>query len=530
MIMQKPDSATAIHDSEAAAAVQDLKVLITAEEAYPAFERAFLNAKKEVSACFRVFDLCTGLRSPEARKIGTTWFDLLVHTLDRGVSVRLIVSDFDPIAAVELHRLAWQTSRQIAAVREIARPGAKLDFTVALHDAQSGVVPRLLFYPLVQMKIKEVLARWCRMTRAQRGRFLDEAPRLRALCRVAEDDQLKFPLRLMDLHPATHHQKLAVFDRSLVYIGGLDLNERRYDTKRHAGKARQTWHDVQLMASGPVAKAAQAHLDTFLATVSRRGDAPPAAPGFLRTLSRRRQNAPTRLSSHTLLREIETAHLDAIARSKRLIYLETQYLRHVPLARALAKRARACPDLKLIVVLPAAPEDVAFSSEPGLDGRFGEHQQTRAIAYLRTAFGPDRLLIASPVQPRDSDSEERDALADSPLIYVHSKVSIFDDFAAIVSSGNLNGRSLRWDTESGLHVTRPEQVALIRQRAMGCWLPKDAEPGFLDTDAAFDHWHGLVLSNSALPPRHRRGFLVEYDSDAANAVAMPMPGMPAEVV
>lgn len=521
---------TPVQDDKAVDAIEDLKVLITAEDAYPELERAFLNARREISGCFRVFDLNTKLRSPEAREIGTSWFDLIIHTLDRGVSIRLVVSDFDPIAAVHLHRLAWQTQRQISAVRELTRPGARLQFTVALHEAKSGVFPRMVFYPLVRTKIREMVDKWCHMSKHERERFRVETPRLRSLCRVDDRGQLCFPLQLMDLHPATHHQKLAVFDGRQVYIGGLDLNERRYDTKQHAQAPSQTWHDVQVMATGPVAKAAQAHLDGFLETVARRAAPPPAATGFLRTLSRRRLNAPMRMSPHTVLREIETAHMRAIAKAERLIYLETQYFRHVPLARALARRARQCPDLRVILVIPAAPEEVAFSSDPGLDGRFGEHQQTRALAYLKAAFGPDRLVIASPVQPRESDSSERDALEDAPLIYVHSKVSIFDEAAAIVSSANLNGRSMRWDTEAGLHVTRSDQIAEIRARVMGCWLPKDVEESFLNIDTCFDAWQRMVASNSVLPPQHREGFLVDYDSDAAKAIALPLPGMPEEVV
>lgn len=517
-------------DDKSTAAIETLEVLVTAEEAYPALERAFLQAQTEISACFRVFDLRTRLRSSEASEIGTTWFDLFIHTLNRGVSIRLVVSDFDPIAAVHLHRQAWQTQRQISAVRELAGPDARLEFTVALHDARSGVVPRVLFYPLVRMKIREMVDKWWHMSKDERERFRLETPRLRSLCRVDDQDRLCFPLRLMDLHPATHHQKLAVFDRRLVYIGGLDLDERRYDTKQHRQEPNQTWHDVQVMATGPVAQAAQAHLEGFLAVVARKSAPPPSAPGFLRTLSRRRLTAPMRLSPHMLLCEIEAAHLRAVAKVGRLIYLETQYFRHVPLARALARRARQCPELRAIVVIPAAPEEVAFSSDPGLDGRFGEHQQARALAYLKAAFGNDRLVIAAPVQPRESDSAARDALEGAPLVYVHSKVSIFDAAEAIVSSANLNGRSMRWDTEAGVHVTRSDQVADLRARVMGCWLPKDAGAPFFDIETAFGAWQRMVASNSVLPPRHREGFLVDYDSDAAKAIALPLPGMPEDVV
>lgn len=512
------------------AAIDDLQVLVTAQEAYPALERAVLATRHDISACFRIFDLTTRLRSKEGLRIGRTWFDLLRHTLDRGVAIRLVVSDFDAIAAVPLHRQAWRTQRQITALREVIRPDAKLSFTVALHAAQCGAVPRAVFYPLARAKMRGMAEDWSRMTPLERTRFRAETPGLAGIMRVNQHDQLQFPFTLPPVHPVTHHQKLAVFDGTSVYIGGLDLNERRFDSKDHARAASQTWHDVQVIATGPVAAAAQAHLDNFLDNVAGRSAPPARAAGFLRTMSRQRVRAPFRLSPKTLVDELEAAHLRGIGQSQRLIYLETQFLRHMPLARALAQRARDCPALKLIVVLPAAPEDVAFSDEPGLESRFGEHQQVRVMTCLRDAFGPDRLLIAAPVQPRTSTSKDRDTLEDAPLVYVHSKVSVFDDTAAIVSSANLNGRSLRWDTECGLHVTRKDQVADLRARVMGCWLPEDAGPEFLDCDTGFSHWSNLVRTNGALPPQHRRGFLVEYDSDAARAMAMPVPGIPADLV
>ena len=231
-----------------------------------------------------------------------------------------------------------------------------------------------------------------------------------------------------------------------------------------------------------------------------------------------------------MLREIETRHIEAIGQARHLIYLETQFLRHMPLARALAMRARACPDLRLIVVLPAAPEDAAFDSNQGLDLRYGEYQQVRCLTRLQRAFGSDRFLVASPVQPRKTDSDGRDALEDAPLVYVHSKVSIFDDFGAILSSANLNGRSMRWDSEAGLYLDQPAHVEELRRRVMGHWLPPQSDAAYLDPQIAFGHWQRLVESNSALPPSKRQGFLVRYDSDVARDVAAPVPGLPDEVV
>ena len=63
----------------------DVQVLISADDAYPALERKFLQAQSEIVMGFRVFDPRTKLRSVEAQEIGDTWVDLLVHVLRRGV-------------------------------------------------------------------------------------------------------------------------------------------------------------------------------------------------------------------------------------------------------------------------------------------------------------------------------------------------------------------------------------------------------------------------------------------------------------
>ena len=514
--------------------VQDLEIAITAGEAYPKLEQAFLNAKQEISCSFRVFDFCTRLRSEDARKIGETWFDLMEHTLDRGIKVRLVISDFDPVAAPNLHQNTWRTCRQVAALQELSDSAHNLTYIGALHNAAIGPFPRLLFAPLVRRKLSEIRQLWNNMTHPQRSRFRDETPRLRDIIHPEKDGELRMFPRRVTLVPATHHQKIAVFDRRYVSIGGLDVNERRYDTRSHDRAAERTWHDVQAFATGPIAETVARHLDTFLDNVAGETSPKPRADNFLRTISKVRLRNLWRVAPETLVDELCQQHLDNIAKAENFIYLETQFLRHVPIARALARRAGECPSLRILLVLPAAPEDVAFSGNWGLDARYGEALQTRCVSILSRGFGRHRMAIASPVQPRPDheDHDGRATLRQAPLIYVHSKVSIFDDTRGIVSSGNLNGRSMKWDTEAGLHLTDPDQVAHLRSRVMGHWLPKDLanRDRFFDTKQGFESWKTLIEGNSNLPPKSRRGFLVSYDSDAARDAAVTVPGLPEEAV
>ena len=87
------------------------KILITAEEAFPEFERRVLAAERNITMAFRIFDPRTKLRSPEGRAVGDTWIDLLGDALERGVRIELHISDFDPVAATPLHMLCWHSVR-----------------------------------------------------------------------------------------------------------------------------------------------------------------------------------------------------------------------------------------------------------------------------------------------------------------------------------------------------------------------------------------------------------------------------------
>ncbi len=132
---------------------------------------------------------------------------------------------------------------------------------------------------------------------------------------------------------------------------------------------------MQLLVEGPVAVDARAHLLGFLDIIAGRTDPSPAAPEreglrLVRTLSRRRRRGAWRfLSPERAVAEIEAAHHAAMQAADRLIYIETQYFRDRRLARHLAREARRKPGLKLILILPAAPDDVAFEGATGLDAR-----------------------------------------------------------------------------------------------------------------------------------------------------------------
>ncbi|SMX42949.1 phospholipase D family protein [Actibacterium lipolyticum] len=504
-----------------------LQVLITAEEAFPALEAAFLDANSTISAGFRIFDPMTRLRSARARAVGQTWGDLLVDTLNRGVDVTLLISDFDPVNGTDLHRGTWRTMRILCGLREMTRDGAgRLIARALLHPAQLAPLMRVAFAPMARGKLRAAVE--------QHGAdILRGAPGVRPWFTDKEGTPSLRRFALPRQFPATHHHKLAVFDQQRLYIGGLDLNERRYDTQHHDQPAQQTWHDVQVLIDDPtLARAGQTYLNSFPNTVAGAKPPPPVA-GFLRTQSARRRVSLAHISPRSALRELRTAHVEQIATAKRLIYLETQFFRDRDIARALCRAAHANPDLTLILTLPGAPEDVAFHGSGALEARFGENLQARCIAKVQRAFGP-RLFIGSPVQPRpvspaDPD-EDRAHLSGAPLVYVHSKVSVFDDSAAIVSSANLNGRSLNWDSEAGVLLQRPTEVAQVARRVMGHWLPDEVGPEFYAPATARDAWAAWAAKNDSADPKDQKGFIVPYKSVPARRFGRAVPGVPESMV
>ena len=506
-------------------------MLVTAHDAYPRLERLFLSARSSIRMGFRIFDMRTKLRSDEGRQIGKTWVDLFVHTLNRGVPVDLTLSDFDPVMAPDMHAQAWRLTAISYAINELTAPGAAtMSVRCLLHPCQGGLLPRLFFAPKTR---KQISATARELTdKPYRLRFL---PGLRDMLRQHADGRVTMvPNALPRLYPVSLHHKMAVFDDDVTYIGGLDLNERRYDGPDHDRPAQRTWHDVQLVVTDKdLAENATEFLETLPDVVTGDRPATRSDTAFRQTLSRKRRNNLATLSPHTVAQSLLDEHVRQIDRAETLIYIETQFFRDRRIAAALVRAAKRAPDLRLIMLLPAAPEEAAFHSRPGLDARFGEFLQLRCFRQVRRAFG-NRFIAVSPVQPRRPDERDKDTeratLHDAPIVYVHAKVLIVDGKSAIVSSANLNGRSMKWDAETGVLLDRPDRVLALQEKLFETWLTEDAPAECHEIATAFDGWRDLAFRNLDLPPEDRTGFIVPYAPRAGAKIATPVPGAPEEIV
>ena len=482
----------------------DWKVLVMASEAFPEMERLVMSAERELLIGLHVFQGDTELRSDEAKAAGhEVWSDLLRAAMDRGVRVRVLLTDFDPAGIPELHVTAWRRVKELleSMRSHIDRLPELFELQVVLPAGRVGRVQRDVLWPAVYLSLRQWLAQ-----------HSDEAPFAPGwwpnLSNLAEH-----PIRASFAPPkilssTTLHQKFIVVDGERGVVGGLDVDERRYDDPKHRRDAPETWHDVTLRVEGPVARDLRTHfkecwdrnlrtgtsmLEDYIehhdlvgararpfdvgprpnegqpwadltGTVGEDGrDVPPTSVRLLRTMSRPSDN-PLTLGPDPDITEIEAAYVAAIAEAKHLVYLESQYLRSRAIREALVDAGRRERDLAVIVLLPGAPEDVAFWGQAGSVQRYGDYLHSRIVTVCREVMG-DRFQMYCLVQDAEREEEfERDALYGRGMVYVHAKVLTVDDHTAIVGSANLNGRSMQWDTELCVRVRGKDFVRDLKRR------------------------------------------------------------------
>jgi len=284
----------------------------------------------------------------------------------------------------------------------------------------------------------------------------------------ATSDRLQFMFDASHVEGASHHQKFAVIDGELGFLGGMDLCDHRWDNRGHndpnplrvsRGAEHRPFHDVQAYLVGR--EAASSLVDLFASRwVAAGGEpivrsdvptAPAAAPPW------RADYAPhgavpiasdrvafSRTDPHgspngaTDCREVWALYAAAIDGAERLIYMESQYLSSRDISTALIERMTAAQRSKLdiVIVLNTQAESVKEEVAIGL-------AQAKIIRELRSTAADTghRLGIFYTVPATQGGTEPK-----RPT-YIHSKITVVDDRFLTVGSANLTNRSMGIDTE-----------------------------------------------------------------------------------
>jgi phosphatidylserine/phosphatidylglycerophosphate/cardiolipin synthase-like enzyme len=292
-----------------------------------------------------------------------------------------------------------------------------------------------------------------------------------------------------------HHEKLALIDDHIAFVGGIDLTTLdgdRFDSSDHAARGARGWHDVATRLRGPVVADVAAHFRLRWEETTGEGlpaAAPPGGEGdieaqLVRTVPERVYRRLPRGDFRIL-----ESYVRALRSAERFAYLESQFLWSPELVSILVDKLRRPPsdEFRIVVVLPAKPDS-------------GEDDTRGQVGVLVDADDGAGRFLACTLYQRGSPAQG---------IYVHAKVGIVDDHWLAIGSANLNDHSFFNDTEVCV-VVRDDRLA--RATRLRLWSEHLETPaGELDGDVAAivdERWRPraeeqLARLSAGLPPTHR---------------------------
>ncbi len=250
-------------------------------------------------------------------------------------------------------------------------------------------------------------------------------------------------------HPVgcSHHQKIAVLDNRLAVCGGIDMTDKRWDTREHREddprrkginrKQYCPWHDATMMMEGEIA-GALAELGHDRWRRAGGGDLPEIEPateslwpdglrvqfenveiGIARTRAEYQECEP--------VSEIKELYRRLIAEAKHHIYAESQYFASRVVAEAIAARLQEPDPPEIVIVHPE-------HADGWLEQQAMDHARAALVRTIEAADTHGRFSLWTP------------STGATP-IYVHAKLMVVDDEVLRIGSANMNNRSLGLDSE-----------------------------------------------------------------------------------
>jgi len=271
----------------------------------------------------------------------------------------------------------------------------------------------------------------------------------------------------------SHHQKIAVVDGSLAFVGGIDFAKGRWDTTEHApendhrrtpeGEPYAPFHDVQMVVDGEAAAAMAelVHSRWEKATGHAPVEHPAADAPWPRALKPDFEDADVGIvrtqpeyAGKSAITEVKQLYLDAIGAAERSVYFENQYFTSAAVSGAIEKRLRKAQPPEFIVVSRK-------SCDGWLEQETMEVLRAKRLRRLRSRDAHQRFRAYYPDVPGLGEE----------CVKLHSKLMIVDERLLRVGSANLNNRSMGLDSECDLAIEArtPEHqraIAAVRARLL----------------------------------------------------------------
>lgn len=260
-------------------------------------------------------------------------------------------------------------------------------------------------------------------------------------------------------HPTgcSHHQKIAVLDNRLAVCGGIDMTDKRWDTRDHAEvdpgrksiqhRTYGPWHDATMMMEGDIAGALAELGERRWERAGGRKIAriaPRTTPLWPERLEPQFENveigiARTRAAHNGCdqLREIEALFKEQIKSARRFIYAESQYFASRVIAETILARLQHPDPPEIVIVHPA-------HADGWLEQQAMDHSRAMLVRVIEAADTHGKFSLWTPY-------------VGDTAIYVHAKIMIVDDEIFRIGSANLNNRSMGLDSECDVFIdsTRP---------------------------------------------------------------------------
>jgi phosphatidylserine/phosphatidylglycerophosphate/cardiolipin synthase-like enzyme len=294
-----------------------------------------------------------------------------------------------------------------------------------------------------------------------------------------------------------HHEKTAVIDSELAFVGGIDMTDLggdRYDISAHPARRELGWHDVGTRLRGPAVADVAAHFNLRWRALTGEDLGKPSEPApagaqtvqVVRTVAEGMYDELPRGDFRVL-----ESYLKAIEQARDFIYLENQFLWSPEIVDRLADKLRRPPgpDFRLVIVLPSRANN-------------GQDDTSGQVAVLESADdGAGRLLVAT-LRSLTGRRDDR--------LYVHAKVGIVDDRWLTVGSANLNAHSLLNDTEMNV-VTDDGELARdtrVRLWAEHLQLDRGVVEELAPHEVVDQHWRPIAMEQlrrrqAGQEPTHR---------------------------
>jgi phosphatidylserine/phosphatidylglycerophosphate/cardiolipin synthase-like enzyme len=290
------------------------------------------------------------------------------------------------------------------------------------------------------------------------------------------------------------HQKCAVVDGRMAFVGGIDLTLQadgdydRWDTRYHPAESTvrgsahtasmHPWHDAHVRIEGPAVADVQRNITQRWLEAAARcdgsqwpGDLPteppaPVAGGAAAQIIRSIPKSTYAFAPDGIY-TIRDAYMRAVNAAQRFIYLESQYL-WPEVYRGIDTLLWGGKSAELEAFLDALGDalnrgvavGIILPDHPNCGRRFTDDGIERLRERAADADAAERLLTLT-LGADALNAEAPGGMFYRP-VYVHAKVGIVDDQWLTVGSANLNSRGFGGDAEMNLSLADPRVAAEMR--------------------------------------------------------------------